>query len=149
MISKAQIKIIQSLYQKKYRKQHNLFIVEGVKLTNELILSELNIHSIFATNEWISQNTNNETLKEFHYNINEISDEELKKISSLKTPNQVLALAQINDGIFDNKEENILLLDSIRNPGNLGTIIRIADWYNIKQIICSPDCVDVYNPKVV
>ena len=151
MISKAQIKLIKSLNYKKYRKKNNLFIAEGVKIINELILSEYKICTIYATIEWIEENITyiKETEKE---KIQEVSNSELKSISSLTTPNNVIALVYIPGHHEGKIGQNVLItiaLDGIRDPGNLGTIIRIADWYKIDNIICSPDCADIYNPKVV
>ena len=148
MISKAQIKFINSLGQKKYRKQHQLFIAETHKIISELFKSHYKIHSIFATKEWVHEN---KTLLEriSPSETTTISPRELQKISQLNTPNQVLALVHVpptkNKGISD----ITLMLDAIRDPGNIGTILRIADWFGIGQVTCSEDCVDVYNPKAV
>lgn len=149
MISKAQIGLVKSLDQKKYRNQNKVFFVEGIKLVNELLISEFKLHSLFAVSEWLE--TNVELSAKFSNKINLITDKELKIISCLTTPNQVLALFMIPDKEeFDFKSTDIILcLEAIRDPGNLGTIIRIADWYGLKTVVCSNDCVDVYNPKVV
>jgi RNA methyltransferase, TrmH family len=154
MISKAQISHIKSLKLKKYRDQHKQFIAEGTKIIDELLHSSFIISTIFAIKDWI-------------YNVNsipqnctviEVSDSELLRISSLKTPNKVLAIVNIfhsaSDSVFASlrlcvKNELILMLDNINDPGNLGTIIRIADWFGISNIICSNNSVDVYNPKVI
>jgi len=148
MISTSQLKLIKSLSQKKYRKIHQLFLAEGVKVVEELLSSSLSIHSLYATPQWLNQNIG-KARKIRIANINEINDLTLKSISSLENPNQVLAIAEIpklKDIIpsgFD------LAVESIRDPGNLGTIIRIADWYGLPQLLCSEDCVDAYNPKVI
>ncbi len=147
MLSKNQVKYIQSLSQKKCRDEEALFIAEGNKIVAEFLEEKkCVIRHIYAVKDWIENNRNST-----RHEITEVTEEELKKISQLKTPNKVLLLAekvkwtgepQIKNGIS-------LLLDTIQDPGNMGTIIRLADWFGIHQIFCSPDCVDVYNPKVV
>lgn len=140
MISKNKIKFIKSLGTKKGRDLEKLFVVEGEKSVRELILFyEAIIHSVYATKDFDAQ--------EFQ-NIEEVAVDELKQISSLKTPNKVLAICHQ----FDHKLENegfIIALDEIQDPGNLGTIIRLADWFKVDAIICSSNSVDVYNPKVI
>jgi len=148
MLSQNKIKFIRSLELKKNRKKHNSFIVEGEKMVMELLKSKINVIEIFACNKFITNNLNS---IENNFIINEISESELKKISNLKTPNEVLAVAKIpNVSIPDDYYKDLCLaLDNIQDPGNLGTIIRTADWFGIKNIFCSADTVDVYNPKVV
>lgn len=146
MISKNQVKYIQSLGQKKSRDTENKFVAEGPKLVDELLKAKnCSLRQVFALKEWIDDNRN------FYPEIIEVSNDELKKISLLTTPNQVLAIAEKIK--WDNEPQikgNIsLALDAIQDPGNLGTIIRIADWFGIKNIFCSTDCADIYNPKVV
>ena len=141
MLSKSQIKLITSLYQKKYRNQHKLFIAEGVKVVNELIQSEIVLEKLFCTDDF------SHTI--FDDKVQLVSEVELKKISNLKTPNQVLGLFQIPK---EKPQDNLvftLVLDSINDPGNLGTIIRLCDWFGVSQLVCSMDTVDCYNPKVV
>lgn len=149
MLVKSQVKYIQSLGQKKHRDEAAVFIAEGPKLVAEL-LEEVpgHVQQLYATKEWINANKTLAGLKEA--NCVEIEEHELQKISQLATANQVLALVSK----FANEElpagnEWTLALDTIQDPGNLGTIIRIADWFGVKQIICSPDCADMYNSKVV
>ena len=146
MITKNQVKYIQSLGQKKSRDAENEFIAEGPKLVNELLLANnCRIIQLYAVPEWINDNpgSNIETI--------EVSKSDLKKISQLTTPNQVLAVAEK----INWKEEPIvkgnisLVLDAIQDPGNMGTIVRLADWFGIKNIFCSADCADIYNSKVV
>ena len=147
MVSKSQLKYIQSLGQKKYRDEAGLFVAEGPKLVKELIQSKnVELTQIFALNEWIGENK--DLLKSV--NVTAIDETELERMSQLKTPHKVLAIAKK----FEEKEPGIkegisLVLDTIQDPGNLGTIIRIADWFGISQIICSRDCADLYNSKVV
>ncbi|MDR2123152.1 MAG: RNA methyltransferase [Flavobacteriaceae bacterium] len=140
MVSVNKIKLIQSLIKKKYRQKYNLFVVEGIKNIKEFTFSRFSIKNIYST-EPIS------FLKEGQYEI--ISYEELKKISFLKTPHDALALIEIPEPRVDEISEIQLVLDDIQDPGNLGTIIRLADWFGIDQIICSKETVDVYNPKVI
>ncbi|MFV0605981.1 MAG: TrmH family RNA methyltransferase [Niabella sp.] len=147
MISKAEVKYIQSLYQKKFRQQENLFIAEGPKIIEEALNNPVaRIKKIFATQDWIDVKDN----QSHQINVTAVSDADLKRISQLKTPNQVLALVEIpKNTMVLNKKVLSLVLDGIQDPGNMGTIIRIADWFGITQIICSDDCADVYNHKVV
>jgi RNA methyltransferase, TrmH family len=150
MISKAQIKFIRLLDQKKYRKKHLIFIAEGAKVAHEILNSSLKVHKIYATANWISENR---PLYEGNKDIEaEIVDEdELKKISGLTTPQQVLLLVGVPLTSAKPVIESplALALDGIRDPGNLGTIIRICDWYGIPKLFCSEDCADAYNPKTI
>ena len=148
MISKNQVKYIQSLGQKKSRDIENRFIAEGPKLANELLNAEnCRIVQLFALKEWIDENPNASK----HTEVIELSGMELEKISQLTTPNQVLAVIEKIQWESDPEiKGNIsLALDTIQDPGNMGTIIRLADWFGIKNVFCSTDCADVYNPKVV
>ena len=139
MLSKNQIKLISSLKQKKYRLQHNLFVVEGVKTINELIVSKFNLHQLF-TIESFKIDANLETI---------ITEAELKKISFLSTPNKALALFKIPESKQIQFNQLIVALDNVRDPGNLGTIIRLCDWFGIKDLVCNIETVDCYNPKVI
>lgn len=142
MISKAQIKLIKSLHQKKNREQMNLFIAEGKKLVDELQQSPaIEVVHVYASGSYYGNKP-----------FTKITEEEMKKISALTTPPNILAVCHIppeNTFIPDLQSELALALDGIRDPGNLGAIIRIADWFGIKHIFCTPECVDAYNPKVV
>jgi len=141
MVSKNQIKRITGLLQKKNRKQEQLFFAEGIKVIEELIHSTFELEHIFCTSEMFFEiSKDRKTI---------ISDSDLKKISALKTPNDCLALFKIPAETKTNTSGLIIALDDIRDPGNLGTIIRLCDWFGIAQIVCSSECVDVYNPKVV
>jgi TrmH family RNA methyltransferase len=140
-ISKNQLKLITSLSQKKYRQKHHLFIAEGVKVVNELLNSSLEVEILFCADDFKTAISEDK--------ITRISELELKKISSLKSPNKVLGIFKIPE---EKQLENtglILALDAINDPGNLGTIIRLCDWFGISQLICSKDTVDCYNQKVV
>lgn len=142
MISKNNIKYIQSLHLKKRRDEENIFVVEGPKMVSELINSTLNIRQIYATDaNWLQSYQG--SLK-----VEEISAAELKQISSLETPNQVLALAE-KKPVKHAISSVAIMLDGIQDPGNLGTIIRTADWFGIEHIIASTDTADEYNPKVI
>ena len=148
MITKNQVKYIQSLGQKKSRDIENRFIAEGPKLVNELLIAEnCRIVQLLALKDWMDENPNAGNNTE----VIEISDSELEKISQLTTPNQVLAVIEKIQWKNDPEiKGNVLLaLDTIQDPGNMGTIIRLADWFGIKNIFCSTDCADVYSPKVV
>jgi len=143
MLSKNQIKLINSLQQKKYRNLHGLFIVEGKKSVNEFLQSDFELESLFVLE--------NQEVKTKSQEINKIviNSNELKKISALKNANQVLAVFKIPKNIELVNNGLILALDDIKDPGNLGTIIRLCDWFGIKQLVCSLETVDCYNPKVV
>jgi len=140
-ISKSQLKLITSLSQKKYRQKHNLFIAEGIKVVNELLNSSFEVELIFCTNDFQTMLPENK--------ITRVSETELKKISTLKSPNKVLSLFKIPEEKPIQNSGLILALDAINDPGNLGTIIRLCDWFGIAQLICSKDTVDCYNQKVV
>lgn len=147
MISKNHIKFIHSLQSKKQREKHNLFVGEGVKIATEFLNSDIKIRSIIATKDLLRQISYHGEAE-----IIEISETELKKISGLATPNKALIVAEIPE--HDIKKEDFssrlsVVLDNIQDPGNLGTIIRIADWFGIKNIVCSENSADAFNPKVV
>ena len=149
MISKAKIKYIRSLELKKNRLADNVFVAEGPKVVGDL-LRVMRARLIVATQEWMSCNES-----ECHgAEIIEVSADELRKVSFLQTPQDVLAVFNMPDrNDTDNCEVPIgklsLALDGVQNPGNLGTIIRIADWFGITEIFCSNDTADAFNPKVV
>ncbi|MEO8108543.1 MAG: RNA methyltransferase [Ginsengibacter sp.] len=150
MLSKKVAKYIQSLSHKKLRDDLGAFVAEGPKVVSELLSSgKFNCKLICADKEWLEQSQNFISIPVEE--IFEIDQETLKKISLLKTANKVVAVFYKKEEIhlppFSNKIT--LLLDGISDPGNLGTIIRIADWFAIENIICSENCVDCYNPKVV
>jgi RNA methyltransferase, TrmH family len=150
MLSKNQIKRIVNLKQKKFRELENEFLVEGEKSVAEVIESNYEVKELFATSDWILQNR--ELISKHNIQAKEITSEELGKISLLKTPNKVLSITAIPEMSLDGRnifEDLVLVLDDIRDPGNLGTIIRTADWFGIRNMICSIGCVDAYNPKVV
>jgi len=141
MLSKNQIKTLTGLQQKKYRKQHKLFFAEGIKVVQELLNSNFELHQIYTTQDiFITIPRDKVTI---------ITPDELKKISVLTTPQACLALFTMPDEKPVANDGLIVALDDVRDPGNLGTIIRLCDWFGIKHLVCSAECVDVYNPKVV
>jgi len=144
MLSKSLIKLVNSLDNKKFRLQHKLFIAEGFKLVNDLIRLNVPIKKIISTN--------------FDEKLSHIAEyiqckaSELDKISFLKTSPEIIALVEIPEYELVTKDllKKISIgLDGIQDPGNLGTIVRLANWFGIQDIVCSQDCADVYNPKVV
>ena len=139
MITKNQIKLIKSLRAKKNRINNGLFIAEGEKTVKELIKSSFEVVNIFSVDE---------KYKKSDYFI-KISDKELNQISSFKAPNKVVGIFKIPKKSKPNFNSNIIALEGINDPGNLGTIIRLCDWFGIRDIICSKNSVDCYNPKVV
>ncbi|MFV0598550.1 MAG: RNA methyltransferase [Bacteroidales bacterium] len=148
MLSKALIKRISSYKESKYRNQDKVFVVEGVKVVNELLNSCFEIETICALRQWLDDNSKSIINKT--NNIIEVSGDELKKISSFSTPNQVLAVVKTpspKEVVF--KDKLVIALDQINDPGNLGTIIRIAHWFGIEDIICSENTVDQFNPKTI
>lgn len=142
MISQAQIKLIKSLHLKKNREQMNLFIAEGKKIVDELLNSDnIEVVHIYASGNYFEDTP-----------FTKVTEEEIKKISALTTPPNLLAVCKIpaeNTVIPDLQKELVLVLDDIRDPGNMGSIIRIADWFGIGYIFCTGESVDAYNPKVV
>jgi len=149
MLSKSQIGFIKSLHQKKYRKENEIFIIEGLKSIIEFIPSAYQLHSIYYLAEYRS------LLPNLPSNIKlfEVNNAELDKISTLHTPQGILALVNFpKKSIFnlaDLQNNFTLVLDGIQDPGNLGTIIRTADWFGFKNIICSLNTVEIYNPKTI
>jgi RNA methyltransferase, TrmH family len=149
MLSKSEISFIKSLHQKKFRKDHHLFLAEGLKSVTEFINSGYLIHTVYYTQALLPK------LDKFSHKIKlvEVTESELGKISTLTTPQDILATIRIPSTTVIEPEsfrnQFTLVLDGIQDPGNLGTIIRTADWFGIRQILCSRDTVEAYNPKVV
>ena len=141
MVSKNQIKLITSLQQKKYRKQEQLFFAEGVKVVQELLNSNFELQDLFTTKQDFLTVSKNK--------VHAISEAELKKISALTTPNTCLAVFKIPKAKEMIEKGLIVALDDVRDPGNLGTIIRLCDWFGIETLFCTDESVDIYNPKVV
>jgi TrmH family RNA methyltransferase len=141
MVSKNQIKLITSLQQKKYRFINKLFFAEGVKVIQELLQSNFELEHLYTTQNDFEEISNAKKTS--------IDDNDLKKISALASPNSCLAVFKIPTQEKMIHSGLILALDSIRDPGNLGTILRLCDWFGIHQLVCSKETVDIYNPKVV
>jgi TrmH family RNA methyltransferase len=150
MLSVKQIKHIHSLKLKKFREIHRQFLVEGAKLTLEILESRYNVIAVYALAGWLQRNENILRVKNIPFT--EISEGEMERITALSSPSPVLAIAEIPAAmipIATVADDLVLLLDTIKDPGNLGTIIRIADWFGIGSVICSENTVDLYNPKVI
>ena len=148
MISKARIKWVKSLEQRKHRMESQLFVAEGPKLVGELLEHQLPVY-LAALPEWIQENR--------HYtsrivDVDELTPAELERTSLLRSPQQVIAvfpIITVHPDIHTLEHQLCLALDSIQDPGNMGTILRIADWFGIRHVLCSHETVDVYNPKAV
>ncbi|MGL6261891.1 RNA methyltransferase [Vibrio sp. WXL210] len=145
MISKNQLKLLRALGQKKQRKAHGLFLVEGEKNVLELLDSSLVVKQIFATGEFLDQYR----AELSGYECIESSLDDLTKASSLVSNNAAVAIAEIPANTAPQAQGLMIALDGVSDPGNLGTIIRVADWYGIKHIVASRDCADPYNPKTI
>jgi RNA methyltransferase, TrmH family len=149
MLSKNKTTFIISLQKKKVRDEYQLYVIEGDKIVREYISAGMPIKSLIAKPEFINS-FSEDILNTFE--TEPVSYEELKQISSLKTPHNALAVVCMPDHKINQKKllkEKCVVLDCIQDPGNLGTIIRAAAWFGIKNIACSEDCVDIYNPKVI
>ncbi|MCK8494189.1 MULTISPECIES: TrmH family RNA methyltransferase [Spirosoma] len=149
MLSKNQIKYIQSLHQKKYRQQHGAFLVEGAKSVQEVLQSDFQVDLLVATEAFYKENTRLTDRQRTPVEIASVAD--LERTGTLESNNAALAVVRTKENrpLLAGPDEIALILDDIRDPGNLGTIIRIADWYGIRKIICSETTADVYNPKVI
>jgi TrmH family RNA methyltransferase len=150
MLSKTHLKYIQSLHLKKNRDAAKVFIAEGNKVVAELLrANKFLCKEIWASQHWIDNNY--KTLNDVHQQMTQsISGEELKKISMLQSPSEVGAIFDCAEKMSVDPSNTVtLLLDAIQDPGNLGTIIRIADWFGVSNIVCSLGCADFYNPKVI
>lgn len=147
MIGKSKISSITRLHQKKFRDESGLFIVEGIKSVGELLRSDFSVSEIYALPAWIDENP------EICNSLScvEVSPAEMERLSAWKNPQEVLAIARQKNqnGISINENQPIVILDDIRDPGNMGTIIRTADWFGIRQIVCSETTVEFYNQKVI
>lgn len=149
MLSLSQIKYVQSLQQKKFRRQHGVFVAEGEKIVSELWHGQYKVEGLYALNDWITEHRQEIPME---VPVLEVSNKDLERISGLKTPNKVLAVIKMPEESGEPELLNgalCLVLDKVQDPGNLGTIIRTADWFGIRQIFCSPDTVEVFSPKVI
>lgn len=140
MLTKNRIKLIASLGQKKQRSKHQLFTVEGKKAVDEFLRSSYKLHHVYAVNDGFN-------IQPEYFSL--ITKAELKKISALTTPQEVLAIFEIPETKEVSIDKLTVVLDAVRDPGNLGTIIRLCDWFGVEHIVCSETTVDCYNPKVV
>ena len=147
MLSKNQLKFVSSLKQKKFREEHNLFIAEGTKIVTELLQSKIKVKQVFATAGFLNKIKIDKGIE-----WSEVKENELDRLSAQVSANEVVAVCEIPEYILNYNELNdklTLVLDNIKDPGNLGTIIRIADWFGIETIICSKETVEAFNSKVV
>lgn len=147
MLTNNQIRFVKTLQQRKFREEHALFVVEGVKMVSELFASNWQVHSLYYNDEFDVTTVPSTVREGFR-----VSNKDLSRISGLKTPNQVVAVVHQQRAEIapeDLASTLCLALDDVRDPGNLGTIIRLADWFGIPHILCSAQSVEVYNPKVV
>jgi len=154
MLSISDNKLIKSLEKKKYRKLNQLFTIEGNRLVSEVVQSNIVTKQIYITDEFISKSQNNSLMDLIAENgiiTNSISEREMNSICDTVSPSGILALCKLPDmsEIDVNKTENWLFLDEIRDPGNLGTLLRSADWFGVKNIALSKNCADVFNTKVL
>jgi len=141
MVSKNQIKLITGLQQKKYRNEHQLFLAEGVKVIQELLQSNIVLDHLFETESIFEMvPAAQKTL---------VKEADMKRMSALNTPSSCLAVFHIPAAKPIDSKGLIVALDDIRDPGNLGTIIRLCDWFGVTQLLCSKETVDLYNPKVI
>lgn len=152
MLSKAKIQFLRSLQQKKFRQRYNNFIVEGDKMTDEVLRDKNTvIEGIFGLSTWLDQNK--VLLKRLNPAlIHEVSEKDLEMVSSLNTPNQVLAVLKMPPpqyvaALVQNSFS--LYLDNLQDPGNVGTILRTADWFGVQHVFLSPNCADIFSPKVI
>ncbi|GAB2561096.1 TrmH family RNA methyltransferase [Spirosoma areae] len=149
MLSKNQLKYIQSLHQKKYRQQHSAFLVEGAKSVQEVLQSDFQTELVVATEVFYKENVHLTDHQRTAVEIASVAD--LERAGTLDSNNAALAVVRTKENrpLLAEAGEIALILDDIRDPGNLGTILRIADWYGVRKILCSETTADVYNPKVI
>ncbi len=149
MLNKAEIKFVRSLQQKESRISSGMFVAEGHKIVSEIIAAGIVPEMIIANEEWISSNNN--IVNRLGEKVKPASEKDIERCSSFKTPQNVIAVCKIPAGKTpDNINGSLVLaLDDVQDPGNTGTILRIAAWFGIKYILCSDACADLYNPKVI
>lgn len=140
MVVKSQIKFIKNLQLKKYRNEHRLFVAEGIKLVLELLDSDFEVYGIYTTDLGLVPDSKGVQL---------ITESELQKMSGLKSPNKILAVFHTPTHREIKVTDWVVVLDDVRDPGNLGTIIRLCDWFGIDQLLCSLNTVDCFNPKTL
>ena len=149
MLSKNTVKFIKSLHQKKYRSEHGLFFVEGEKSVLELLSSDFKTENLFATADFL--NKNQSFIPQSGLDITEVTQAQLESMGQYKSNDSALAVVRMKENrlLKPHPDQMILALDDVRDPGNLGTIIRIADWYGIRHILMSEQTAEFYNPKVI
>ena len=147
MIGKGKISSITRLHQKKFRDESGLFIVEGIKSVDDLLRSSFEVQELLATDTWVGEHESEVTAVD----LTMVTHAEMERISAWKNPQPVMAVARIpHYNIADIRQDQpLLMLDDLRDPGNMGTIIRTADWFGIRQLVCSQTTVELYNPKVI
>lgn len=143
MITKNTVKLVQSLKQQKYRNEHQLFVVEGKKMVEELLETSFEVVSLFATERFLEEHPMDDP------RLETATEVQMEQMSGQDTPPGILAVARIPEAKKIIDTPMVLALDGISNPGNMGAIIRTAEWFGIKQIVCSKDCVELWNPKVI
>ncbi len=150
MLSKAQSKHIRSLTQQKFRNEHQQFIAEGTKIAEEWLCSKHKVLKVIATKEWLDENRLHIAAHP-EAEVVEVTEQELTIITALQTPNSVLLVVPFPpaEPLPAAANKWYMALDNIQDPGNMGTLLRIADWFGIQHVLCNEQCVDVYNPKVV
>ncbi len=149
MLSKSRSQFIRSLHQKKFRQEHGQFLVEGAKSVQEVLASDFQVEQVLATEAFYKENVLGADHQRTPVEI--VSADELTRIGTLESNNAALAVVKTSENrpLLAEPHEIVLILDDIRDPGNLGTILRIADWYGITKVICSETTAEVYNPKVI
>ncbi len=150
MITRSQIKFVRSLRAKKGRRAHGAFLVEGDKLVRDALAAGVDVDQLYATRDWLVRLP--KMRRKEGMRVEEIDEATLHRLSSLSTPHQVLAVLPMPQRrlSWESVASGLTLaLDGIQDPGNLGTILRAAAWFGVGQILCSPDCVDAFNPKVI
>ena len=147
MIGKGKISSITRLHQKKFRDESGLFIVEGIKSVDDLLRSSFEVEEVLATEAWVGEHESEVTAVD----LTMVTPSEMERLSAWKNPQPVMAVARIpHHNIADIRQDQpLLMLDDLRDPGNMGTIIRTADWFGIRQLVCSQTTVELYNPKVI
>lgn len=149
MLSKNQLKYVQSLHQKKFRQQHGAFLVEGAKSVQEVLAADFTVELLLATEAFYKENSRLTDRQRTPVEIATVA--ELERAGTLESNNAAIAVVRTKENrpLVAEPGEIALVLDDIRDPGNLGTILRIADWYGVRKILCSDTTADVYNPKVI
>jgi RNA methyltransferase, TrmH family len=149
MLSKSRAQFVRSLHQKKFRQEHGQFLVEGAKSVQEVLTSDFRVEVLLATEAFYKENARLADRQRPQVEI--VSPDELTRVGTLESNNTALAVVRTTENrpLLADPGEMVLILDDIRDPGNLGTILRIADWYGISKVICSETTAEVYNPKVI